>query len=58
MRSTVPILLQALARCVLAVPVESTVGKDSPKFDWHKGMTREQEGRESCKKTNQEFLRT
>jgi hypothetical protein len=42
MKSTTFVLLQALALGALGIPVEN---KDTPPFDYHKGMTREQEGR-------------
>lgn len=41
MKSTTFVLLQALALGALAAPAP----KDTPKFDYHKGLTREQEGR-------------
>lgn len=42
MKSTTFVLLQALALGALAAPAP----KDTPKMDYHKGLTREQEGRE------------
>jgi len=42
MKSTAFVLLQALALGALAAPAP----KDTPPFNWHKGLTREQEGRE------------
>jgi hypothetical protein len=44
MKSTTFVLLQALALGALAAP--SPAPKDTPPFNWHKGLTREQEGRE------------
>jgi hypothetical protein len=45
MMSTTFVLLQALALGALASPIEMAQSKDTPKFDYHKGLTREQEGR-------------
>jgi hypothetical protein len=45
MKATTFVLFQALAFGVLAVPVENGQSVNTPKFDYHKGMTREQEGR-------------
>jgi hypothetical protein len=44
------VLFQALVLGALAVPAPAPApipaqNKDTPKFDWHKGMTRDQEGR-------------
>jgi hypothetical protein len=50
MRSTTFVVLQALALGALASPIENVQNKDTPKFDYHMGLTREQEGREYCLK--------
>jgi hypothetical protein len=45
MKSTTIVLFQALALGALASPIQNVQSKDTPKFDYHKGLTREQEGR-------------
>jgi hypothetical protein len=45
MKATTFVLWQAVALGALASPIENVRSKDTPKFDYHKGLTREQEGR-------------
>lgn len=54
MKSTTFVLLQTLALGALAAPAP----KDTPKFDFHKGLTREQEGREFNTSTSRILVET
>jgi hypothetical protein len=45
MKSTTFVLFQALAFGAIATPIEGVKRDITPDFDFHKGLTREQEGR-------------